>query len=72
MKENRFWSTQASLEVITRSESDGNLLRLDASTPALVLDPAFTEQHAGRVMSALAMWIKRREQDRAGVKRTIL
>lgn len=68
----RFWSTAASVEVITRSESEGNLLRFDAATPALVLAPEFTERHAERVMTALAMWLKKREQQRAGVKETIV
>lgn len=72
MKEHRFWSTAASLEVITRAESDGNLLRLDAATPALVLDPAFTELHAERVINGLAMWIRKRERSRAGVKDFVL
>lgn len=72
MKENRFWSTAASLEILTRAESDGNLLRLDASQPVLVLSPEFTELHASRVLSGIAMWLRKRELARAGVKETIL
>jgi hypothetical protein len=68
----RFWSTAASLEVIVRKESAGDLLRLDAATPALVLAPEFTEMHASRVMTGLAMWLKKREQQRAGIKETLL
>lgn len=67
----RFWSTAASVEVITRAEKEGDLLRLDACSPALVLSPEFTELHASRVLTALAQWLKKREHERAGIKETI-